>query len=331
MIGLRSVCGFQAAYALQERIGCGAYGLVFAARRLAKDGPRVAVKVTSARDGLQREASLQSAVPPCEHVVQCLDFYSHGTFAYLVMEMCDLSLSAFLLQAKAMQVIFRDMLAGITACHGACIAHRDVKPGNFVVTCHPSRIKLCDFGLAARLASSEAEDLAGVVGTAPYMAPEMLGGSSYGVAVDVWALGAVAHVLLYGRYAFGVQGCSSAAMKEAILEGAPGTNFRSSPCLPKISELCAEWLRVLLRRAGRPSAREALAQLQAPWPGTASLHRAVFAAKLAGALATSDGKAEAMEREILARQRTDGAASTASTASTATPEPHSPCSSAPSS
>lgn len=79
--------------------------------------------------------------------------------------------------------IFHQMLSAVVLCHASGVIHRDIKLTNFIVggTAEGFVIKLCDFGLSAR-ASDMAEN-AGVYGTPPFLAPEMLHGRPYGAKV----------------------------------------------------------------------------------------------------------------------------------------------------
>jgi calcium/calmodulin-dependent protein kinase I len=75
------------------------------------------------------------------------------------------------------------------------VIHRDLKPDNVFKqkTKNGSIYKLGDFGLA--VAKTKDNQTAG---TAPYMAPEMINGDSYGIEIDIFSLGCVAHQILFG-------------------------------------------------------------------------------------------------------------------------------------
>ena len=114
---------------------------------------------------------------------------------------------------------------GLAVAHRAGLVHRDLKPGNVMLT--KSGAKLLDFGLAksaghdpaTRAGDPTRQELTrtGVVfGTVPFMAPEQLDGRPVDQRSDIWALGCVLHEMLTGRRAF--DGATSAAIAAAILE-----------------------------------------------------------------------------------------------------------------
>jgi len=84
--------------------------------------------------------------------------------------------------------------------HNDNILYRDLKPENILID-EDGYIKLTDFGLAKKLAStSETTDT--ICGTPEYMAPEMLGPTEHGVAVDWWGVGILAYEMMVGYTPF---------------------------------------------------------------------------------------------------------------------------------
>jgi tRNA A-37 threonylcarbamoyl transferase component Bud32 len=87
------------------------------------------------------------------------------------------------------------------AAHAAGIVHRDVKPGNVMVTAD-GRIKVLDFGIARALRWTPLTDTPAVQGTVEYMAPEYVRGEGADGRSDLYSLGAVLYELLTGRPPF---------------------------------------------------------------------------------------------------------------------------------
>lgn len=126
------------------------------------------------------------------------------TFAYLLMERCDTCLRSKLNAIAGREDLavnlVHGMLAGLSHLHGMKVVHRDIKLSNCLVSDDCQDLKICDFGVAAVLPTCGY--LEGVVGTAPYMAPEIVLAQRYGYPVDVWAAGVCYHQLIFGRFPF---------------------------------------------------------------------------------------------------------------------------------
>ena len=86
---------------------------------------------------------------------------------------------------------------GVQALHKKNILHRDIKLENILVTdlTEDTGVRIADMGSAVRLDSATATTNF-MIGTPGYIAPEMLLGEAYGLAYDVWAIGALMHALL---------------------------------------------------------------------------------------------------------------------------------------
>ena len=120
--------------------------------------------------------------------------------------------------------------AALDAAHAAGLVHRDVKPGNILIT-PDGRVLLADFGIAKGLSS--ADDLTSenvMMGTAKYLSPEQVRGKKLDGRADLYALGLVLYECLAGRVPF--LGESDADTALARLQRDPTDLSRLRPTLP---------------------------------------------------------------------------------------------------
>jgi WD40 repeat protein len=138
--------------------------------------------------------------------------------------------------------IASQFLAGLEAIHGAGLVHRDIKPGNVMIT-RTGRVVLMDFGLAKPVTDDQEHS---IMGTRPYMAPEQLQGGSLDARTDIFAAG----VLLAEMISVG--GSSEQTTREALWAG-----VREEP--PRLPQ--SPWRTVLLRAIAKdPGSRYPSAQ-----------------------------------------------------------------------
>jgi eukaryotic-like serine/threonine-protein kinase len=136
------------------------------------------------------------------------DYGESDGSAYLVMELVPgeplselLAREGALEPRRAMRLLSR-AASGLAAAHAAGLVHRDVKPGNLLVT-PDGWIKVTDFGIARALAEAPLTATGQVMGTAAYLSPEQATGRrDLTPAADVYALGIVAHEMLAGQRPF---------------------------------------------------------------------------------------------------------------------------------
>jgi serine/threonine protein kinase/Tol biopolymer transport system component len=256
-------------YEVVSPLGAGGMGEVYRARdsRLGRD---VAIKVLpqhlsanpEVRMRFEREARTVSALKH-PHICMLYDIGREGDTDYLVMELVDGETLAARLGRGALPTLevlrFGSQIAdALERAHRAGVVHRDLKPGNVMLT--KDGAKLMDFGLArgtglggeqtdgsspsALLHSpTVAQPLTAegtLVGTFQYMAPEQLEGKEADNRSDIWALGCVLYEMATGRRAF--DAASQASLISAIMSAQPppaSQVARLSPTmLDRIIALC---------------------------------------------------------------------------------------------
>ena len=246
-------------YEIEGMLGGGGMGEVYKARdtRLHRT---VAVKVLApeiASDAafkarFEREARTLSTLNH-PHICVLHDIGAHNGIDYLVLEHLEGQTLAERLQAESGGLKLADALRiavavadALDAAHRHGIIHRDVKPGNIILT--PGGPKLLDFGLAKQpsATSAAASTLATqpgtgtsqgvIVGTLQYMAPEQIQGQQVDARTDVFAFGAVLYEMVTGRKPF--EGQSQASLIAKILEVEPPTLPVSSPALDHLVRQC---------------------------------------------------------------------------------------------
>lgn len=202
-------------YRLVERVGAGGNGTVWRAHDdvLGRD---VAVKCLhealeldeDVRARFRREATSAAAIHH-PHAAVVYDIGEDGDRPYLVMELVEGPSLADLmdgrpLDAGVVAAIGHQIAGALGVAHERGLAHRDVKPGNVLLTLDGAA-KVVDFGIAKALGDATQQlTMSGtVVGTAAYLAPEQLEpDATVDGRADVYALGLLLHELLTGRSPF---------------------------------------------------------------------------------------------------------------------------------
>ena len=149
-----------------------------------------------------------------------------GRTAYLVMELINGEpLNSVLKRTGRLSLRHAlDMLEqtgrALQVAHAAGLVHRDVKPGNILIT--PSgQVKLTDFGIAKAVDAAPVTQTGMVMGTAQYIAPEQALGEDATAASDVYSLGVVGYEAVSGKRPFVGDGALTVAMKHIKETPAP--------------------------------------------------------------------------------------------------------------
>lgn len=151
------------------------------------------------------------------------------SIAYLVMELVHGEpLNAVLSRVGRLSLPHAlDMLEqtgrALQAAHNAGVVHRDVKPGNILIT-PTGQVKITDFGIAKAVDASPVTRTGMVMGTAQYIAPEQALGQEATSASDVYSLGIVGYEVLSGRRPFLGDSVVTVAMKHVQETAAPLPN-----------------------------------------------------------------------------------------------------------
>ncbi|WP_327088418.1 serine/threonine protein kinase [Nonomuraea sp. NBC_01738] len=200
-------------YLLVSRIAAGGMGEVWRARDQLL-GREIAVKLLRShvagdptfRERFRNEARITAGLAD-PGIAQVFDYGEQADLAYLVMELVPGEpLSAILARNGplgpdvALDVIHQTAKA-LHVAHSSGIIHRDVKPGNILVT-NDGVIKVTDFGIARALEAAPVTQTGTVLGTAQYVSPEQAQGASLTPSTDLYSLGIVAYECLAGRTPF---------------------------------------------------------------------------------------------------------------------------------
>ena len=201
-----------ASYTLLEPIGHGGMAVVYRARQESLDRT-VAVKVlsdnlaasTEFMERFRREARTAANLRH-PNVITVHDFgQDERGVPYLVLEYIEGPTLADLMDAglddSRIPGLLDQIAAGLDYAHARGVIHRDIKPGNVLIT-EDGRAVLADFGLAWLLEGAHLTLTGGVIGTPEYMSPEQAAGEPIDHRSDVYALGVVLYEMLVGERPF---------------------------------------------------------------------------------------------------------------------------------
>ena len=247
-------------YEIQSPLGAGGMGEVYRARDTRLDRS-VAVKILPAHladrpeaaERFEREARTISSLNH-PHICHLHDVGEQDGVRFLVMELLEGETLSDRLRRGPMPLdqVLRygaEIAEGLDTAHRRGVVHRDLKPGNIMLT--KTGAKLMDFGLAkgmsaakpvsveltATLTSSHATPLTQqgtILGTFQYMSPEQVEGKEADGRSDVFSLGAVLYEMVSGKRAF--EGKTMVSVAAAILEKEPESIHAIQPVTPPALE-----------------------------------------------------------------------------------------------
>ena len=219
-------------YVVERAVGHGGMGTVWLCRDEVLNRS-VAVKEVGSMPGESksdlaralREAR-NSAALNHRNVVSIYDAVEDGDQNWLVMEYVpSRNLSEIIAEEGPMSPervawIGAQVADGLAAAHERGTMHRDVKPGNILVT-EDDHVKISDFGIARTHGDTQPTQSGIVTGTPAYFAPELARGKDPTIAADVWALGASLYAAVEGRLPFPEQNNAIALLTQIASEPPP--------------------------------------------------------------------------------------------------------------
>jgi eukaryotic-like serine/threonine-protein kinase len=202
-------------YDIRGTLGQGAMGVVYdgwdpqIARRVAvksvplptSPDPETAEEIARFRREAQAAGRLSHP-----NIVGVYDYGETSDLAYIVMEFVDGPTLKSLLDKKErfpldnIRRLMDDVLAGLQFSHERGVVHRDIKPGNIMLT-SDGRAKIADFGIA-RIEMSSMTQAGTMLGTPAYMSPEQFRGEAADARTDVYSAGVLLYQLLTGERPF---------------------------------------------------------------------------------------------------------------------------------
>jgi response regulator RpfG family c-di-GMP phosphodiesterase/tRNA A-37 threonylcarbamoyl transferase component Bud32 len=236
-------------YEIRRQVGRGGMAVVLEAwdpvlhRTLAvKLVDKTRLDPSIAQDALRRFRREAQAAARLTHpnIVQVYEYGEEEEFAWIAMEyVAGKALTAYLVEGLRTEVLrVRDivgqLLEALAYSHNQGVVHRDIKPGNLLVT-PEGQIKVTDFGIA-RIEASVLTQRGDMLGTPSYMSPEQYMGEATDGRSDIFAAGVILYELLTGERPF--RGDSSGQIMQKILHDTPANVSELNPLVPP----AVDWL-----------------------------------------------------------------------------------------
>ncbi|XP_024390810.1 calcium-dependent protein kinase 2 [Physcomitrium patens] len=240
-------------YSLGRELGRGQFGVTYlcthkttgeilACKSIAKR------KLTTKEDveDVKREVQIMHHLSGTPNIVDLKGVYEDRHSVHLVMELCaggelfDRIIAKGHYSERAAADLCRVIVNVVHRCHTLGVFHRDLKPENFLLSseAEDAQLKATDFGLSTFFKPGEV--FHDIVGSAYYVAPEVLR-RNYGPEADVWSAGVIVYILLCGVPPFWAE--TEQGIFDAVLRG--HIDFVSDPW-PKISSGAKDLVRKML-------------------------------------------------------------------------------------
>jgi len=220
-------------YGVEEELGRGGMAKVYRGNDTVLSRP-VAVKILAPQfaddpsfvDRFRREAQAAARLNH-PNLVSVYDTGSDDGVHFIVMEYVEgktladyLTGGGRIMPQRAIEIA-EAVSQALTAAHAQGVIHRDIKPGNIMIT--PSGdVKVADFGIARMIASAETiAQTAAVLGTAAYLSPEQAQGQPVDQRSDLYSLGCVLYEMVAGRPPFIGDSPVAVASKQVLEQPVP--------------------------------------------------------------------------------------------------------------
>ncbi|WJX95252.1 CDPK-related kinase 5 [Trifolium repens] len=269
---------FGSKYQLGEEVGRGHFGYTCSAvvkvnHKGEIKGHSVAVKVIQkvkmttaiAIEDVRREVKILRALNGHRNLIKFYEAYEDHDNVYIVMELCEggelldriLSRGGKYSEEDA-KAVMTQILNVVAFCHLQGVVHRDLKPENFLFSTKDenSELKAIDFGLSDFVKLDER--LNDIVGSAYYVAPEVLH-RAYNTEADTWSIGVIAYILLCGSRPFWAR--TESGIFRSVLKADPTFD---EPPWPSLSDEAQDFVKRLLNKDPRKRMTAAQA-LGHPW------------------------------------------------------------------
>lgn len=261
----------KARYTLGKELGRGQFGVTYlctenSTRRVYACKSILKRKLVSKNDkeDMKREILIMQHLSGQPNIVEFNGVFEDRQSVHLVMELCaggelfDRIIARGHYTERAAADLIRQIVNVVYICHFMGVMHRDLKPENFLLSSKDENamLKATDFGLSVFL--EEGKVYRDIVGSAYYVAPEVLR-RSYGKEADVWSAGVILYILLSGVPPFWAE--TEKGIFDCILKGE--IDFESDPW-PAISSGAKDLVKKMLTLD--PRSRITSAQvLEHPW------------------------------------------------------------------
>ncbi|EES20022.1 calcium-dependent protein kinase 1 [Sorghum bicolor] len=261
----------RASYTFGRELGRGQFGVTYLATH-KPTGRRYACKSIATRklahlddvEDVRREVQIMHHLTGHRSIVELRGAYEDRHSVNLVMELCeggelfDRIIARGHYSERAAASLCREIVSVVHSCHSMGVMHRDLKPENFLFLSkrEDSPLKATDFGLSVFF--KPGEQFRDLVGSAYYVAPEVLK-RRYGAEADIWSAGVILYILLSGVPPFWAE--NEDGIFDAVLRG--HIDFASDPW-PSISNSAKDLVKKMLRQD--PKERLTAAEiLNHPW------------------------------------------------------------------